>query len=102
MEAIDALRHPPPDAPDANRIIGKMDGVLPILAPMGNMPMADRLRAVKSATQAITGTACSYRPLRRAFDLPAATLGLAAALVAGAGAAGALLNRKSTRLNSSH
>src|SRR3546814_18347407 len=37
MEAIDALRHPPPDAPDANRTIGKMAGVLPLIAPMANI-----------------------------------------------------------------
>src|SRR3546814_11427952 len=40
MEAIHALRHPPPDAPDATSIIRKMDGVQLILAPIGNTPLA--------------------------------------------------------------
>ncbi|MGB6106064.1 MAG: amino acid adenylation domain-containing protein, partial [Pusillimonas sp.] len=76
LEALDTPRHLPPGAPDAARIVGKMDSVLPILVPIGNMPADERLRTVKAARQAVSGSACAYRTLGQTFDLPAATLGL--------------------------
>lgn len=77
MEAVDYPRRLPDGAPEADRIIGKMDSVLPILAPTGDMPLLERLRAVKFARQTVAGTASAYRTLAQAFDLPTATLGLA-------------------------
>ncbi|AEC21905.1 amino acid adenylation [Pusillimonas sp. T7-7] len=77
LEALDTPRHLPDDAPDAHRIMGKMDSVLPILAPTGHMPALERLQAVKSARQAVSATACAYKTLVQAFDLPTAKLGLA-------------------------
>src|SRR3546814_10107973 len=77
LEALDTPRHLPDDAPDAHRIMGKMDSVLPILAPTGHMPALERLQAVNSARQAISATACAYKTLVQAFALPTAKLGLA-------------------------
>ncbi len=77
LEGVDAERRLPPGAPDTARIVGKMDGVLPILAPAGGGAPADPQRAVKAARQAVAATAPVYRTLGQTFDLPAAALGLA-------------------------
>ncbi|WP_442593813.1 amino acid adenylation domain-containing protein [Parapusillimonas sp. JC17] len=77
IEAIDTERRLPLDAPDTARLIGKMDGVLPILVAPGAGTPAERLQAVKSARQAVAATAPVYRTLGQTFDLPASALGLA-------------------------
>lgn len=77
LETVDTLRRLPPNAPDTSGIIGKIQSVVPILAPTGNLPMVERLRAVKSARQAVSDIGPVYRTLSQSFDLPAATLGLA-------------------------
>jgi len=77
IEAIDGQRNLPSEAPNVDGLAGNLDGVLAILAPIGHMPMADRLRSVKMARQAVSATATVYRTLGQTFDLPGADLGIA-------------------------
>lgn len=84
IEAIDGQRRLPDGAPSVGRLAGNLDGVLPILAPTAPMPMAERLRAVKAARQAVAATAPVYRILGQTFDLPAPVLGIAWSMASGA------------------
>ncbi|MCC2597576.1 amino acid adenylation domain-containing protein [Pusillimonas sp. MFBS29] len=77
LEAMETARRLPDGAPDAHRIVGKIDSVTPMLTPAGSLPLPERLRAIKSARQAVADTGCVYRTLCQAFDLPTAALGLA-------------------------
>lgn len=77
VEAVDGGRHFPQGAPDTGMLAGNLDSVLAIGAPVGPMPLDQRLHAVKAARQAVSAAASVYRVLGQTFDLPQAELGIA-------------------------
>ncbi|MBV6306382.1 amino acid adenylation domain-containing protein [Candidimonas humi] len=77
IEALNGRGILPPDAPAHDWLVGMLDAPLLMLAPTGPMPATERLRAIKSARQAVQAGAPVYRVLGQTFDLPAATLGVA-------------------------
>lgn len=77
IEALNGRGVLPPDAPANDGLVGMLDAPLLILAPAGPLATPERLRAVKSARQAVQAGAPVYGVLGQTFDLPAAALGVA-------------------------
>jgi hypothetical protein len=77
IEAIDGDCRMPDGAPDMSGMLGNRDAVLPILVSTTAQSAEARLKAAKSARQAVAATGVVYRVLARTFDLPPASLGIA-------------------------